>query len=306
MRILLMHSPSAGHDQPAREDLLAAVQKAGHAVLYLSTKEAPFTADMARGFDVVAVAGGDGTVGKIALALEGQGIPVAVLPFGTANNIARTLGLSGDLQALVDRWAGAERRVFDVGVARGPWGETLFVESVGWGAFAQVVAAVARDKEAGAEEDLDSREEELARDRRLLRDTVAAMPARPLQVRVDGEDLPGRYLLAEVVNTGHTGPNLILAPGADPGDGFLDLVLVPEAGRAVLGAYLACSLKGEAPPPVLPVRRGSRVELSWDGSAVHLDGLIWPQEEPAGLQAEAPATPRIEITLRPAAVTFLA
>ena len=47
-----------------------------------------------QGVDRLIVGGGDGTVGRIAKRLIGRDIPVAPLPFGTANNISKTLGLT--------------------------------------------------------------------------------------------------------------------------------------------------------------------------------------------------------------------
>jgi len=55
--------------------------------------------------DIVAVAGGDGTVGKVARRLIGSPTPIAILPLGTANNIANTLDVTGkSLKELIRSW----------------------------------------------------------------------------------------------------------------------------------------------------------------------------------------------------------
>jgi len=55
--------------------------------------------------DIVAVAGGDGPVGKVARRLIGSPTPIAILPLGTANNIANTLDVTGkSLKELIRSW----------------------------------------------------------------------------------------------------------------------------------------------------------------------------------------------------------
>ena len=46
--------------------------------------------------DVVAACGGDGTISEVARGLSGSGIPLAVLPGGTSNVLARELGIPLD------------------------------------------------------------------------------------------------------------------------------------------------------------------------------------------------------------------
>jgi diacylglycerol kinase family enzyme len=50
---------------------------------------------------LVLAAGGDGTVGKVAHELIDSGIPLSVLPLGTANNLARTLGFIGSPREII-------------------------------------------------------------------------------------------------------------------------------------------------------------------------------------------------------------
>jgi diacylglycerol kinase family enzyme len=64
--------------------------------------------------------------------MVGRDVPVAVLPTGTANNIARSLGLlKRPFEELVDGWREARRVRLDVGIASGPWGQRYFVEGLG-------------------------------------------------------------------------------------------------------------------------------------------------------------------------------
>ncbi|MBL8706541.1 MAG: hypothetical protein JNM30_16940, partial [Rhodospirillales bacterium] len=74
-------------------------------------------------------------------------------------------------------------------------------------------------------------------------------------VTVDRKRFAGRFLLIEAMNLCQLGPNLALAPHADPGDGMLDVVMVRSNEREALRRYLAGE-KG-APPPT--VARGRRV-----------------------------------------------
>ena len=50
------------------------------------------------GFRVVIAAGGDGTIGTVATHLQGSGLPMGILPMGTANDVARSLYLPLDLE----------------------------------------------------------------------------------------------------------------------------------------------------------------------------------------------------------------
>src|SRR6185369_915874 len=85
------------------------------------------------GSELIVIAGGDGTVQRVATELAWRELPLAILPLGTANNIATSLGIEGPTEALVAGWATARRSPLDLGVATGPWGTRRFIESVGGG-----------------------------------------------------------------------------------------------------------------------------------------------------------------------------
>ena len=64
--------------------------------------------------DILVAAGGDGTVTALAGAALDAGKPLAILPLGTANLLARDLGIPLDVAAWLDRFAGMEARRIDV------------------------------------------------------------------------------------------------------------------------------------------------------------------------------------------------
>src|SRR5438552_13522233 len=95
MRILLVHNRKAGSEEHEGEDFIKALKRAGHKAIYQSSKKKGITKALKKKIDLVLVAGGDGTVSKAARRLVAMNseVPLAVLPLGTANNFARSLGL---------------------------------------------------------------------------------------------------------------------------------------------------------------------------------------------------------------------
>lgn len=293
----LIHNPEAGDGKgPAGEALVSLIRRAGHRVAYQSSKEKRWKAALADPGDLVAVAGGDGTVGKVARRLVGQAVPLAVLPTGTANNVAATLGLAeAPLARLVAGWPAARRVRFDVGLARGPWGSTVFIEGFGVGLFAGTLARVKAGN--GPERTgLDDADDELASARDLLRRRLRRWPVMRLAVRLDGRDLSGEYILLEAMNTRYVGPNLCLAPEADLADSLLDVVLVAGEDRDRLGEYLRHPTDAG---PGLTVRRGRLLQIEWDGFDLHIDDETWPGE------GTAPSPAAIDVAVGGDGLEFL-
>jgi diacylglycerol kinase (ATP) len=264
LRVTLLHNPTAGDEEHSGGRLAAVIAAAGHDVVERSMK-ADWEAALRKPAELVVAAGGDGTVRKVFRALAGSSVVATLLPIGSANNIARSLGFEkdDDPAQLVARWPRWERRRFDIGA----FGEAHFVESAGGGIFADVLArAEETDDDPGGEEKV-----ELGL--RLLRAAVEEAPALGWRVVVDGEDRSGELLALNAMNVQEAGPNMPLAPTADPGDGLLDIVFVRPEHLAPLADYAERRLAGEDPePPALEVRRGHRLELvPPSGARLHVD-----------------------------------
>ena len=276
MRITLVHNPEAGDGDHSRRQLQRLIEGEGHEVTYQSAKGAELEASLAEPDDVVLVAGGDGAVARVAKVLAGRRIPIAILPLGTANNIAKTLGIRGSAEQLIAAIPTAVRRAFDLGVIRGPGLDARFLEGVGMGLFTEAMCMI----KAG--EEPENTEKKFARDCRFLRLLSRDFPVQRFSITADGDDLSGEYILCEVLNIRAIGPGLCFAPGADPADGWLDLVLVSESERGRLSDYVAARCASEEGGLELPVRRAQQVRISDAVGGLRVDDAI---ERSAGVSA---------------------
>jgi diacylglycerol kinase (ATP) len=276
VRVTLVHNPGAGSREDGDEaHLLRLLREAGHELLAVSAKDPAWKEALAQPADVVAVAGGDGTVARVAKALVGSAVPVAPLPAGTANNIARTLGLVGrHWEEIVRAWPHGRRVKLDVGLARGPWGERRFIEGVGTGLFACLLSDEDPERKLAQHKPPPQR---VAHALDMLKRRAVDCTALELEARIDGEVVSGQFLLAEVLNLPYVGPNLFLAPDSQPGDGTFDIVIVTEAERDRLANYLRTWQDNRERLAVLPTRRARHIELEWTGFDLHIDDELWPE-----------------------------
>jgi diacylglycerol kinase family enzyme len=277
------------------------IRDAGHKVKYKSTKDDDWKKALKKGCEVVAVAGGDGTVCKVARRLVDRRIPIAVLPVGTANNIGHALGVTGlALDNLIGEWDSARRVNFDVGEARGPWGSNYFIEGVGVGLFAETILNVGGGKD-GALADAVSRDDEITRVLEILKKQLQKPRAKPLKVRLDKTDLSDDYVLLQALNIRYAAPNLDLAPDADTNDGLLDVVVLPRGDESRLIKYLNNCIKLKNTPANLTIHRGRHLQFDWNGAPLHIDDKPW------SIADEKPRAKRntVDITVGSHSVIFL-
>lgn len=121
--ILLLVNPNA---RRAGDGVDAAVKtlEAGGVAVRLETFTGPdeVEADIRRcasGADCVVVAGGDGTLSRSGGVLARVGLPLGILPAGTANDLARTLGIPDDPEEAAKVILNGHRRRIDLGTVNG-------------------------------------------------------------------------------------------------------------------------------------------------------------------------------------------
>jgi diacylglycerol kinase family enzyme len=302
IKITLIHNPKAGdRSRPSDDDLVRLIRKAGHKVKYQSCKEKKWKKALKKPCDIIAVAGGDGTVGKVARELIEKRIPIAILPLGTANNIANSLGIADiSLQDLIASWNTARSINFDSGLAKGPWGTENFIEGFGVGLFAETMLEL--DESGGIELRSEKPEKVIPAVMKILNDQVDHFPAQNMAVHLDGKDVSGDYVMLEALNIRYIGPNLDLVSAAQMNDGFFDVVFVTRRDRSKLRKHISDRLAGKKTRGTLTVRRGQHLQIEWENSPIHIDDMTWPTEKDrTPLKSNA-----IDIRIDPAALVFLA
>lgn len=270
MRIRLVAHPGAG-DGVDVDRLVEAIEAAGHDVVEVCAR-VDGAVSLSDDVEIVAVAGGDGTVGSVLLDSVGSDVPIAVIPSGTANNIANCLGqVADDLDRTLESWASGPRR-FELPTARVGDRVGRFAESVGAGLLAGAIEA----------SDRSAADHDVAEARRLLAELAGSWPAVTAHVEADGHRWSGEVLAVEVLNIGAVGPNLVLAPRWDPGGSEVVVAALLAIDRWALRS-LAQAPDGPVVVPAL-LRRGRKVHVRLDGPApVHLDDTL---VEPAPIEAE--------------------
>jgi YegS/Rv2252/BmrU family lipid kinase len=122
-RALLLRNPKARRGQESIAPLLQRLEDGGLAVTVETFEALPEIArDIVRlrdRADLVIVCGGDGSVSSAALAAMESGLPLGIIPMGTANDLARTLGIPMDIIGAAEVIARGQTRRVDVGTVNG-------------------------------------------------------------------------------------------------------------------------------------------------------------------------------------------
>ena len=274
------------------EELVDRLQRAGHDVEWINLKSRPLNDPEIGKFNLVVAAGGDGSVGRTARQLVGTTVPIAVLPLGTANNLA--LILDAGKHDLLDRIAEWSIVPFDAGTIEFDRNRDWFFEGFGVGAFAETAAALTAQDRAGSGES--SREAELARDVAALCERSRTQTPFEAEVHVNGQVIYASLLMLEVLNIGRLGPNVELAPDVDPADGLLDVVLVEESQRELLTKFLAETEADRRVAPPFTAVRGNEVRVKLpSGLVAHIDGNT----------SELPSSVDVNLGIQRHAVRFL-
>ncbi len=181
-----------------------------------------------QGFSRVVAAGGDGTVSELATGLlaMGGGAEAGILPVGTGNDLARSLGIPSDLEGAVRVLRDGVGGPVDAIVADAPGTAGGFAWNAVVGGFGGRIS----DRMSG---ELKRRWRSLAYLRAAVQELVALRPHR-LGLEIDGTAHEADALMLVLANGRYAGGSIPFAPGAVPDDGCLDVVLVSDVARREL------------------------------------------------------------------------
>jgi YegS/Rv2252/BmrU family lipid kinase len=233
------------------------------------------------GVDVVVVWGGDGMVQRCVDALAGSDTTVAVIPAGTANQLAGNLGIPTDLQEAVRIAFHGSRRRLDVGKLNGEH----FAVMAGAGFDAQMI----NDADSGLK-DRAGRLAYVLTGLRHVRDEPM-----PTKIRVDGRKwFNGPTTCVLFGNVGTITGGIRAFDDAQPDDGYLDVGVVTAQGALQWARTLGRAAAGRSEvSPFVEMTQGRVIDVKFaEPLDYELDG------------GKRGSSKRLRATVVPAALTF--
>jgi diacylglycerol kinase (ATP) len=203
------------------------------------------------GVERLLVAGGDGTMHHAIQGLAGTACALGVIPLGSGNDLAGTLGIPPDLEVAVERAVKGEIRRIDLARV----GETFCVGYAGVG-FDSEVARVASEGKVlrGA----------LIYFYAVIHTLITFEPP-GMRVVYDGGEFAGKAMFAVVNNLPRFGGGMRIAPDARIDDGLLDLVIVREVAKSTLLSIFPKVYSGKhVGHPAVTLVRTRRAEITVD------------------------------------------
>lgn len=211
------------------------------------------------GYDAVFTLGGDGTAMEVVGALAGSGVPVGVLPGGTGNLVARTLGIPFDTRRAVTTLLDGARARVDLGALCTADGTPAraFAFAAGVGVDARMIertSAVWKRRVGVLAYAVTAARAIVARERFTVR------------VVVDGEELQSDATAVMVANFGGVLGNLFhFGPGIREDDGHLDVCIFrPESFAESATAFARLVRKDFRPHVALLYRSGCVITVETD------------------------------------------
>ena len=264
MNRFLLINPHSGDGSPSPEELAEAARQRGVEPHLLDAEEDPAELARTSGAGILGVAGGDGSLARVAQAALETGAAFVCVPFGTRNHFARDLGLDrGDPLAAL---AAFDDDAAELHVDLGRVGDRVFLNNVSFGAYAALVHRRERHRR---------RREALVRVRALLK---TARQRHAIRARVNGEDIVARVLL--VGNNRYEVDRFTIGARARLDGGELQL-------RAAAGWLPHTWIERTAPQFEIELD-GARVRAAIDGEPALLEAPLVFESLPGALRVRLP------------------
>ena len=224
------------------------------------------------GYDVLVAAGGDGTINEVVngiMSSEKEGIRLGIIPVGTGNDFAHSLGIDNDVSAAVRTIFKGRTRAVDIGLMEDDKGRRrYFVNNMGVGLDANVII----------------RTQEITRLRGFPKYMAAVLTAlvkdyQPLHlhVRYDEEEIEQEVLFLYMGLGTRGGGGFLLTPDASHDDDLIDSCTVPMLGRLRIASLINAATKGTHVHTPYPQMRQNReiVINSVEAMPVQIEGEIF-------------------------------
>ena len=204
--------------------------------------------------DLVMVAGGDGTVRAVSSQLAGTEMPMALIPAGTGNLLARNLSIPMDTDAAIRLALRGRLEAIDMVTCTFDDGEERFVVMAGMGLDAQIM------------ESTDSGLKKVIRSGAYAVAAVQNAVPDPFNATITLDDAPPvrrQMVMALMGNVGTITAGMTLFPRAAPTDGMVDLLLA-SPGKVVDWARLGAQILTGQEMEGFTLTRARRVLIETD------------------------------------------
>jgi YegS/Rv2252/BmrU family lipid kinase len=255
--IHLIVNPAAGQEEPILSYINKAFQNENVNWEILVTKTEQDAASMAQALigktDLIAVYGGDGTVSQVAKILCGKPTPLAIIPGGTANVIAKELAIPQNTLQALELLTTEEVKV--VSIDMGELNGEPFIIRVNFGIMADMVLE--------ADRELKDKVGQFAYGITALQTMIKSTPISYKMV-IDGEKVTEEGVALTVTNCGSIGiGNYSFLPQISNQDGFLDVLLLKQANLLSVLRLTGTTLM-QTDSQVLQHWRCKQVQISLD------------------------------------------
>ncbi len=163
------------------------------------------------GADILVAVGGDGTINEVASEVDGTDKLMGIIPFGSGNGLARSLGIPvGDVQAI--------RRINNFHVSKidtGTFNGKKFFNMAGVGFDAQISSRFAENIKRG-----------LINYIKIVFSEVSNYDCQDYHLTIDGKEYEFKAFMISIANSSQYGNNAHISPFASLEDGLLDICIV--------------------------------------------------------------------------------
>jgi diacylglycerol kinase (ATP) len=261
IRVKLIANPGAGDPSEAATKLIQAScylseygLKVDVALAHPKKEALPIVRKAIRdGYDVVVAMGGDGTIGAVIRGIGDSKIHLGIIAAGTANDIARSLGIPEDIKEACAIIASGHTRKLDLGqisTKKHKKFNFFMVSAVGLTAtIYPLISEVPEGKLSGIVEAVK---------------TIMKFETKPkVYLTLDEESkIEVETMLVTIANTPITGLKNLVAPDASMEDGLLDIAVYPGFSKAQLIAYFANSAnEGKTPDGNIQRYQARKIKL---------------------------------------------
>lgn len=183
---------------------------------FITTKHANHASELTKmalidNIDLLVAVGGDGTINEIAKELLNTSIPLAIVPEGSGNGLARYLGISTDISQAIKKINAFKVIDIDSGSVNG----RAFFNVAGIGFDALISNRFAENITRGPVGYL-----------KVVLEEISKYKAQSYKINIDGNSFEREAFMISIANSSQYGNNAYIAPGASADDGLLDVCII--------------------------------------------------------------------------------